>query len=216
MKFSLLGFLFFSQLTMAAPISILFVGDSHSVGPFGQTLDKLLRTIPDSQVASYASCGSIAKWWYTGATTSCGYFFHGEDSAIVSGTKGPTPLFSPIFLRLKPHLTVVELGANYAGMPSDDFAINDMKRMAKEIRDGGSECLWVTKPDSRDRSAIPRILKLTKDAVGEYCTIFDSTKVTTYPATGGDGVHYWNTLGTPIAKKWASLVFDKVNQLLNP
>ena len=209
-----LWLLILPQIVMAAPVSILFVGDSHSVGPFGQTLDKLLRTIPEAEVASYASCGSIAKWWYTGTATPCGYFFHPENSGIEQGTKGPTPIFSTLFSNQKPHLTIVELGANYAGMPSDEFAINDMKRMAKEIRDGGSECLWVTKPDSRDRTAIPRILKLTKDAVGEYCTIFDSTKVTTYPATGGDGVHYWNTLGTPIAKKWAGLVFDKVNQLL--
>lgn len=185
------------------------------MGPFGQTLDQLLRTLPEAQVASYASCGSIAKWWYNQTNTPCGFFFHPENSAIQSGTKTPTPLFSPIINQMKPHLTIVELGANYAGMPNDEFAINDMKKMAIEIRNSGSECLWVTKPDSRDRTAIPRILKLTTSAVQEYCTIFDSTKVTTYPATGGDGVHYWNTLGTPIAKNWARLVFEQTRQLLN-
>jgi len=43
---------------------------------------------------------------------------------------------------------------------------------------------------------------------GDYCEIFESDLVTKYPATGGDGVHYWNTLGTPIAKAWAKKVFD--------
>lgn len=193
---------------------VLFVGDSHSVGPFGQTLDKLLRTIPDSTVASYASCGSIAKWWYNQTSTPCGYFFHPENSPIEQGTKGPTPLFSPILERVKPDLTIVELGANYANLPSDEFAVKDMRRLAKEIRDSGSECFWVTKPDARDRSSIPRILRLTAEAVADYCTIFDSTKVTKYPATGGDGVHYWTALGTPIAKQWATLVFEQVRQQL--
>lgn len=196
--------------------TVLFIGDSHSVGPFGQSLDQLLRTLPNTRVASYASCGSIAKWWYNQTTTPCGYFFHGENSTSESGKSTATPLFTPHLNRLKPDLTIVELGANYAGLPNDNFAINDMRRMAKEIIESGSDCLWVTKPDSRDRTNIPRILRLTNEAVKDYCVIFDSTKVTTYPATGGDGVHYWNTLGTPIARKWASLVFEKATQLLKP
>ncbi len=52
----------------------LFVGDSHSVGPFGWRLDGLLRKA-GRKTATYASCGSIEQWWVTGKPTPCGYFF---------------------------------------------------------------------------------------------------------------------------------------------
>ena len=48
----------------------LFVGDSHSVGPFGWRLDGLLRKA-GRKTATYASCGSIEQWWVTGKPTPC-------------------------------------------------------------------------------------------------------------------------------------------------
>lgn len=191
----------------AAAATVLFVGDSHSVGPFGWKLDELLRAA-GHRTATYASCGSIAQWWVSGKPTPCGYFFRDLDGKTEKGTKGPTPIFADLLARVKPEAVIVELGANYAGLPSDEFAIRDMGDMAAKIKAAGAACFWVTKPDSRDRTDIPRILGLTAKAVSDKCKVFDSTKVTTYPETGGDGVHYWNAAGTPIAKSWAGKVFD--------
>lgn len=191
----------------AGAATVLFVGDSHSVGPFGWKLDALLRDAGHS-AATYSSCGSIAQWWVTGKPTPCGYFFRGLDGKTEKGTKGPTPIFADLLAKVKPGVVIVELGANYAGLPSDDFAIKDMRAMADRIADSGAACFWVTKPDSRDRTDIPRILDLTRRAVSDKCKLFDSTKVTKYPETGGDGVHYWNAAGTPIANAWAAKVFD--------
>jgi len=196
---------------LAAPASagtVLFVGDSHSVGPFGARLDGLLRGAGHN-TASYASCGSIAQWWVNAKPTSCGYFFRGLDGAADRGLKAPTPVFTDLLASVKPDIVVVELGANYGGNPSDDFAIKDMGDMAARIKAAGAECYWVTKPNSRlNQDQTARLIALTGKAVSGSCKVFDSTKVTAYPAEGGDGTHYSFKDGIPIAEAWAQDVFD--------
>ena len=199
------------SLFLAAPAAagtVLFVGDSHSVGPFGWRLDELLRGA-GHKAAAYASCGAIAQWWVTGKPTPCGYFFRDLEGKTEKGVKGPTPIFADLLAAVKPDTVIVELGANYAGLPSDEFAVKDMSGMAAKIKAAGAACYWVTRPDSRKgREDIPRTLELTYKAVADKCAVFDSTKVTKYPETGGDGVHYWSPQGTPIANAWAQAVYD--------
>jgi len=191
--------------------TVLFVGDSHSVGPFGWKLDELLRGA-GHRTASYASCGSIAQWWVTGKPTPCGYFFRDLEGVTSKGKAGPTPVFTQLLEQVRPDTVIVELGANYANMPSDEFAVKDMAAMADEIRAAGASCFWVSKPDSRKgHENIPRILELTRKAVLDKCEFFDSSLATTYPETGGDGVHYWFKEGLPIAGTWAQSVFDRLS-----
>jgi hypothetical protein len=205
--FILSAALLFAGLPASAG-TVLFIGDSHSVGPFGWEVDALLREA-GHKTATYASCGSIAAWWVTGKATPCGYFFRGPDGRTEKGQKGPTPIFADLLAAVKPGAVIVELGANYAGNPSDEFAIKDMSALADRIKASGAACFWVTKPDSRkNHDQIPRILELTYKAVSDKCEVFDSTKVTKYPASGGDGVHYWFKEGLPIANAWARRVFE--------
>jgi len=200
----------------ASAANILFIGDSHSVGPFGWKMDELLRAVPGAKVGTYSSCGSIFQWWETGKATPCGYFFRNTSGETSKGTKGPTPIFDTLMKAVKPALVIVELGANYAGYPSDDFAVTDMQKLVKKISDSGAACFWITKPDARKgKDTIPRILQLTYKAVTPYCSYFDSTLVTRYPAEGGDGVHYWSKEGTPIANAWAEAAFAVMNPLLD-
>jgi len=200
----------------AGAANILYIGDSHSVGPFGWKMDELLRTTPGAKAATYASCGSIAQWWETGKKTPCGYYFRDISGKLEKGNTGPTPIFSTLLENVKPDLVVVELGANYSGYPSDDFAVEDMKKMVKRISDSGATCFWITQPDSRkNKDQIPRILELTYKSVTPYCAYFDSTKVTKYPAQGGDGIHYWFKEAVPIANSWAIAAFDAMKPLLD-
>ena len=115
-----------------------------------------------------------------------------------------------ILLRdIKPDVVVMEFGGNYVTTPSDDFVIKDIQAIVAKVKASGSACFWITNPDTRNnREHIPRILRLIKEAIGEDCPIFESDKVTRYPETGGDGVHYWSTLGTPIAEEWAKKAYE--------
>jgi len=216
MKKNILAAFLLLLVSPAAAGTVLFIGDSHSVGPFGWKLDELLRGAGHT-AATYASCGSIAQWWVTGKATPCGYFFRDAEGNTEKGQKGPTPIFADLLAALRPEAVIVELGANYAGNPSDEFAIKDMGEMARRIKESGAACYWVTKPDSRkNHDDIPRILELTYKAVADKCEVFDSTKVTKYPETGGDGIHYWFKEGTPIANAWAQAVFDWAAPGLQP
>jgi len=205
MKKFIFLFLMASNLQAA---TVLFVGDSHSVGPFGWALDQNLRDA-GHQVATYASCGSIPKWWITGQKTPCGFFSRDLKGTKVQLTQSPTPIMDTLLTDIKPEVVVMEFGGNYVNMPSDEFVKKDIKSFIAKIKATGAACFWITNPDSRKyRPEMPRVLKLIKEAVGNDCPLFESQLVTRYPETGGDGIHYWNTLGTPIAKSWALKAFE--------
>ena len=63
------------RLNMHRPYSILFIGDSHSYGRFGQHLHENLSGINlvfPVNVHSYASCGSSPKSWFVAGTPTVG------------------------------------------------------------------------------------------------------------------------------------------------
>lgn len=187
--------------------TVLIIGDSHSVGPFGWRLDEQLRK-KGHQVATYASCGSIAKWWTTTSQpTTCGYYSNDLNNTVTTSKTHPTPLLPELLKTVKPDSVIVELGSNYVKYTNDDFVKQDLKKLVQQIKDSGANCFWITAPDMRlYRDALPRLDKLVQESVGEDCRIFDSKTVTSYPATGGDGVHYWFKEGAPIANYWADEV----------
>jgi hypothetical protein len=188
--------------------TVLVIGNSHLVGPFGWYLDENLRN-SGLQVATYASCGSIAKWWTSGQKTTCGYFSKNLKGEVVKATTHSTPNLAELLGNIRPETVLVELGANYVNTPSDSFAINDLKTMVKTIKDAGARCYWIGSPDSRKyRAERPRIYRLITEAVGADCPIFNSMNVTQYPESGGDGVHYWFKEGMPIARNWADAVAE--------
>jgi len=188
--------------------TVMLIGDSHSVGPFGWYLDENLRK-NGYHVASYASCGSIAKWWTTQQKTTCGYYSNDLNGNVTKATTHPTPKLTSLLAEVKPEAVFIELGSNYVKTPSDEFVKNDIKAFVKTIKDSGATCFWITAPDMRlYRNEIPRLDKLVYEAVGNDCVLYDSKKVTSYPATGGDGVHYWFSAALPIARKWADGAFE--------
>ena len=215
MKKLLMLVMMFMIAVPASASNVLFIGDSHSVGPFGWKMDELVRRESGINIGTYASCGSVFNWWETGHATSCGYFFRDIKGSTLHGTKTATPIFDNLMKEIKPQMVIVELGANYAGWTSDEAAVADMKKLVKKISDAGAKCFWISKPDARKgKENIPRILRITREAVLPYCAFFDSTLVTEYPAEGGDGVHYWNEKGRPIAENWAHEAFKAMKPML--
>jgi len=195
---------------------ILFIGDSHSVGIFGQELDRMFRNDPNTIIATYASCGSIANWFFTGKATKCGYFYRPSDGRSETGTTAATPLIEDIIKQFQPDYLVVELGGNYWGY-SSTFSRTDMTRLADLARDYSLPCFWAGAPDARKKPADnqQRVYDDLTASITHACTLFDSRKVTQYPATGGDGIHYWGSEASVQAKQWAAAVFAAVNEAFN-
>lgn len=189
--------------------TVLFIGDSHSVGPFGWAFDQHLRDA-GHEVATFASCGSIPKWWTNGQQTTCGYFERDLNGNRVQLDRAATPLINNLLDTIKPDVVLMEFGTNYVTTPDDKFVVRDIQNFIALIKSSGSSCFFITHPDSRKfHNQISRIADLIKTAVGNDCPIFESYLVTKYPETGGDGVHYWSAQGTPIAREWAKKAFQE-------
>jgi hypothetical protein len=169
---------------------ILVIGDSHSVGPFGKLLVDGLRLLTP-KTSLYASCGTVASSWLTGAKTRCGFYFRTEENKVLSGKIGLTPKLPGMLETLKPDILVIELGANYVKGFDEESAIADMKKILDLLKDLPTACLWVGAPDSRiSRTERSRLFAWVEKAASERCMVLDSREFTHYPETEGDGIHY--------------------------
>jgi hypothetical protein len=211
--FALLACLTFYS-TAARASSTLLIGDSHSVGAFGKTLDSLMREDKTREVRTVASCGSIIRWFYTGTPTSCGFLQIDAEGKMTESLKAHTPLISWLLAEKKPDLIIVELGANYMVGYPDTTLVRDVEQLLKDIDSTGAKCLWVSPPDSRKyREQRKLLVARLEKLVSARCQWFDSLQFTRYPDTGGDGVHYSTSNMIPIAKEWASQVYQVVESL---
>lgn len=200
----------------ARPV-ILFIGDSHSTGSFGMQQDAVLRSVKGFRVATYAICGSSPESWFVGAKTDCGYFFRDTEGREQRGWETATPLIANLLIAHQPRYTVVELGANMYGK-SPEWMEKTAHEMAMAIVSSGSKCIWIGPPRARVQSehGLGQVFDALRAGVGQYCLLFDSRNVTSYPASGGDGIHF-NTLGEPgarIAENWALAAFYAFRPLL--
>ena len=197
-------FLIFSNLTYS---KILFIGDSHGVGLFGQKFDSLLRS-EESSVITHTSCGAIGKWFRTGQKTHCGYFFKDENGITKSGKSTNTPIIDQTLEQFKPDIVIIEMSGNYT-QQKDEFAIKDIDELVSLVIEKEAKCFWIGAPSTRDNLRTPRLYRLIKDGVKERCPIFNSSEVTTYPSNPNlDGVHYWGKEGKIQAENWAQKAYE--------
>ena len=188
----------------APPPSVLMVGDSLSVGKFGEVLQAHLAL--KRRVAAYASCGSSPEHWLAAEPdffTKCGYRQRTSDSDIFSDfvnghapRASRTPKLADLVRRHRPTILVVQLGTNWMDRSLTDEQMNDyLNRFVEEARRGSVEkIVWIAPPDSaRLKRVQGRVhLLLRRAATRKGFDIIDSRNVTHYVMgkTGGDGIHY--------------------------
>jgi hypothetical protein len=194
------------------PHKVLFVGDSHSVGYFGLELDALLRAAGAS-VTTRALCGSAPRDWLEGRSQSCGWFFRdpqgASDRELATGIPKAAPSLGPILDSQKPDLVVIALGANMTGSAEDSIRSQSW-RLAALVTAAGARCVWVGPPRRRDETGQAALYEALRGAVYDHCIFVDSRELTRYPATGGDGRHYWGAEGERISKEWAAAVLGRL------
>jgi hypothetical protein len=214
--------------SMAGAPRVLYIGDSHSVGPFGHELDGALRaSYPLWKIETYASCGSSPNWFLpgngaSGHTSACGTWFHRynpqDASKLESLTAAaPTPLIGAL-LASHPDTVIVALGANMADWDKGGlFGIDTAKKLADAIVAGGASCVWIGPPDeaghmARDaaKAQVTRLNAALKSALGETCRFVESH--TSYDPSWPDPMklHY----PPAPAKAWANQVAPAVRQAL--
>ena len=200
----------------APPPSILMIGDSLSVGKFGEAIQMHLAL--KHRVAAYASCGSSPEHWLAGEPdfiTKCGYRQRTSDSDVftdwVNG-RAPRPTRTPKLADLvrkhKPTILVVQLGTNWMDRNLSDEQMNDyLNRFVEEARRGTvDKIVWIAPPDSsRLRKTQGRVHQILRRAASrKNFDIIDSRNVTHYVMgkTGGDGIHY----NTESSEAWARAI----------
>jgi hypothetical protein len=198
---------------------ILYIGDSHSVGTFGRTLDALLRKAPGFQVSTYAVCSSSPDWFFTGQATHCGAFFHPWEGSAQSLQHAPAPLLTPLLEKLHPEFTIVALGANQLRGTIED-AKKQIHRMTSEIHAKESRCIWVGPPDEGfiSHAAQDRFYEMLTSSLSTLdCPLIDSRKFTKYPPQGGDRIHYdsLGAAGVSIGQNWGKSVGELILNAVN-
>lgn len=217
---------------------VLFIGDSLSVGSFGDAIQAALIAGGGGRerVAIYASCGSSVQHWLSSEpvhVTPCGYRETTATTRIFedfhNGIK-PRPVETPKIEKLlrkhRPDIVIIQLGTNHfdtleksgmAGLPKQEEIFEELARNIVKTTGNLKQVIWILPPDSsRFDSSIQSAISKTIRKVAErhnFSTI-DSRKMTRYVngKTGGDGVHY----SSEPALQWAAQVITEINRLLLP
>lgn len=207
---------------------ILFIGDSESLGYFGDNLYRAMaaRKDPHSgeplKVWSYWTCGSDVFSWLRRARTLCGIRTcntsghcardsrPGEDPASV--TYGPLKTYLEA---VKPRVTVLSLGTNFLSArefsAATPFYLERATALLRTVKKSGSRCIWIGPPQAalKTRSEAEYgvfVAGLKKTVESSGCAFIDSAPLSDrrYVMAGDpEGTHYQGEG----EKKWAAAVW---------
>lgn len=204
---------------------ILYLGDSLSIGAFGQTFDSALRS-SGFQVHTVVAGGASPYYWlkqYQALPCTIGFWEKSETTERRVGYVRAVPKLQDLISEVRPKVVVVQTGINlYATLRSKRRPAEEnirevqglIDQMCYAIAEGGAISYWVLPPHSHEerypKDLQDQLAGLMREVVEKYeGTVFDSQKVThfadPYPAT--DGIHY----GPAEARGWA----EKVSQHFN-
>ncbi len=162
---------------------VLEIGDSHTVGAYGQELEKLLEG-KGAKVDRYAAVGTSAGSWLNGS--------------------GGAQSLEALIARSKPDVIIINLGANSRG----GVGANE-KRLAQIAQKSGAKVIWVgpptTRQDMSNRASLQNYDQKMRNTLNGLATYISSAPYTpTY--SGGDGIHY----NSSTARQWAQGVFSAI------
>lgn len=184
-----------------AGADIVLVGDSHSVGPFGERLYARLSSA--GSVAQFSVCGATLDWWLDGkGTNACGYVFRGPGQKTQTehwreqGTPPSPDRHAELAAAIESarRAVVIALGANKNG---------DLVRPGAQLMSlipSGVRCFWVSPPpvphpgcESYDRGDFRPAFERIRAAAGRDCTLVDSSRFVN--AGDSSGCHFDNPAG---------------------
>jgi GDSL-like Lipase/Acylhydrolase len=215
---------------------VLMVGDSLTVGGFGEAMQAyLLQRFGSNNVAVYASCGSSPEHWIRSGPkfiTKCGYREQTPQTKVLydfqNGRRPKhalTPKLEDLVERYHPKTVIVQLGTNWMDGISTNSRTDDsnyygqiLDRFVAAIRSEPNtvhKIIWITPPDSsRYSKAVETKVKnlITAAAEKHSFETIDSSRMTHYVPgkSGGDGVHY----NSAAAKEWANQVTRELDGML--
>lgn len=207
---------------------VLYLGDSLSIGTFGQTFDSALRS-SGFQVHTVVAGGASPYYWlkqYQPLPCTIGFWEKSDTSERRVGYVRAVPKLQDLISEIRPKVVVVQTGINlYATLRSKRRPAEENVRevtglidqMCYAIAESGAISYWVLPPHSHEerypKELQAQLAGLMREVVAKYeGTVFESQKVTRfvdpYPAT--DGIHY----GPTEARGWAEKVSSHFNDFM--
>lgn len=204
----------------ARAADIVYIGDSHSTGGFGEVVDAGLRKIKlasgqSAKVVSLAACGSATSDWLKsrGPVSRCGVRTCDASGECKMSRDGRVDPIMVLLGKEEPKVVVVALGTNMLKARVGD-AINDAKAMIEKIKDKGAECVWVGPPqaalsympETRFKDFVEKFSLGIEEAGCRYVSSLDKT----------DRGNINDPMGLHYAKKDAERWGEKVTKELGP
>jgi hypothetical protein len=171
-----------SQLKLASGTPLLLVGDSHTYGPFGKELERLL-VASGARVVREAKIGSAVKYWW--------------------------PRLPALLRKYRPEVVIVGLGANMRDYPSAKGTSAQIQRTVALIRKElpSARIVWIGPPRRRGDTgeSLSRFNGILTKGLSGQALFIDSLPYTPR-YVGRDGVHY----AAAPARDWARRVFARI------
>lgn len=208
----------------AAP-GLLYIGDSHSVGPFGEELLRRLGKVSGRyDVQRYAIAGSSASTWLKDSIcapgTKCPFTYGYADPNGAKSGRLPSnfPGMKKLLQKTQADTVVIALGTNdaHGGCKSPASSIGAAEKLAASV--GDRKCIWVGPPDYKTgpvgqncgANYGPYVDKLKAAVEKKGCQFIDSRQVKTADGSvlksdAGDKVHFGKK-GT----QWGRTIADRI------
>ncbi len=208
----------YSQVILAANSkTILYLGDSHSDGRFGATIDKNLSSVSD-HVIMEASCGSTPLTWLGNnkfEKTICGFWKKDGDNETRT-KEHLVPRLSDELAIYHPEITIIQLGTNIAAGEKPKNYSSSIVTMMKMIKENDSRCIWLGPPDALSKIVTKAKLQetnelLTNLASQNNCYYIDNLKLTKFPVESKEGIHYPPNL----AAQWGELAAKEILKIIS-
>ncbi len=199
---------------------ILYLGDSLSIGAFGQTFDAAMRA-GGHRVHTVVAGGASPYYWlknYQPLPCTIGFWEKTDSTERRVAYVRAVPKLEDLMDEGKPAVVVVQTGINlYATLRSKRRAKEEniatvrslIDQMCQSIASRGAVSYWILPPHSHEarypKELQDELASIMREVVGRHGgTVFESSEVTRfvdpYPAT--DGIHY----GPAEARAWAQRV----------
>lgn len=194
------------------------IGDSQTVGPFGQQIHELLIGSSHVRVKTIGAWGSSPIQWLGQHSFKGVVLVRDGKEQPERCSKCPSPTYESIVSKEKgdsPHLTVVQLGGNMLAFDRETNR-STIRQLIRFIHSKKSACAWVG-PSQGMRDPV-RYRELYDDLIQigreENCLIIDSRELTYYPLGAGDGVHFQflGIEGILITRRWACGVIKQLSK----
>ena len=215
-------------ITLSSPAfskNILWIGDSHSVGFFGQTVrTELSKT---DSLSFVASCGANSDSYLQKHTTDCGFTqFTLNPKTLIKTKAHSTPRLEALVKKEQPDELVIALGTNFLNMTPDSIEKSVMALLEKaKVSSTIKTCIWVGPPDAlKAKSKQIQVIDQTLRNIlaKSNCKYISSLPLTQYPSktevhSRGEipdpmGIHYPQKEG----QDWATKVVKEIKKITPP